>query len=75
VTRLTLDAMIPGGIRTTDHVHHVTNDGTCSRCRKAPAEEEVPLMLWFNANTDMLIYCETCTSEDAWAAMAPIVPA
>lgn len=75
MTRLTIDAVIPGGIRRTDHVHHITNDGTCSRCRKVPVEEEVPLMLWFTADTDMLIYCESCISDDAWAAMAPIVPA
>jgi hypothetical protein len=75
MTRLTVDAFIPGGIKPTDHVHHVTSDDTCSRCRKAVPDDQVPLILWFNDAVDMLVYCEDCTGPEAWAAMAPTVPA
>jgi hypothetical protein len=70
-----VDAMIPGGIRPADHVHRVTNDDTCSRCRQPNDEDEVRIMLWLPGGQDMLIYCEACTGPEAWAAMAPIVPA
>lgn len=69
-----IDAVIPGGVRGSDHVHRVTNDGTCSRCRRAPGEDEVPLLLWFDDGRDLLIYCEACTSDDAFFALAPTVP-
>ena len=51
--------LVPGGIKPTDKVHHVTNDGTCSRCGK-DTEDQVPLMLWSGQADDMLIYCEAC---------------
>jgi hypothetical protein len=57
--------MIPGGIKPTDHWHRGTNDGTCSRCRAAIAEDEVPLMLWTEDGADMLIYCQKCIEDDA----------
>lgn len=75
MTHLTIDGIIPGGIAPTDHVHRDTRDDTCSRCRNLVPDDQVPLMLWFNGDRDMLIYCETCIGEDAWAAQAPIVPA
>jgi hypothetical protein len=60
----TLAAMIPGGIKPTDHWHIRLNDGTCSRCRKEVPDDDVPLMLFGAADNegdcDMLIYCEAC---------------
>jgi hypothetical protein len=50
--------MIAGGIRATDHWHVLTNDGTCSRCRREVPDGEVPLLLW--RGSDLLIYCERC---------------
>lgn len=73
--RLTAQDMIPGSIRPTDHVHRITNDNTCSRCRQWVGEDGVPLMLFFNDGEDLLIYCEACTGEEAWAALATTVPA
>lgn len=58
--RIPNTSLVPGGIQTTDHVHIDTNDGTCSRCRKAIGEDEVPLMLWSRGGRDMLIYCNDC---------------
>lgn len=63
-------SIIPGGIRPTDFVHVDTNDGTCSRCRKTPPEDDVPVMLWSPDGVRLLIYCEACTGDEAWAAMA-----
>jgi hypothetical protein len=51
-------AIIPGGIRPTDHWHIRRSDGTCSRCRREVPEKDVPLYLW--KNDDMLTYCERC---------------
>lgn len=74
--RVSIEAMIPGGVRPTDHVHCVTNDGSCSRCRKPENDDDVPLMLWFGAgNENLLIYCGACTGPDAHAVLAPLVPA
>lgn len=55
-----LAQMIPGGIKPTDFRHVGTNDNTCSRCRKAVPEEQVPILLWLHDGNTMLIYCEDC---------------
>lgn len=57
---MNLANVIPGGIRSTDFRHILVNDGTCSRCRQRPPEEDVPLMLWMHGGLTLLIYCETC---------------
>lgn len=58
-------AIIPGGIKPTDHIHVVTYDGTCSRCRKAIQEDEVPLLLWIPPKGNlMLAYCNACMGWD-----------
>ena len=63
-SRMPIDVIVPGGILATDHVHRVTNDGTCSRCREPVAEDDVPLMLWFGrGGDDLLIYCTRCLHE------------
>jgi hypothetical protein len=67
--------IIPGGILPTDHWHHVTNDDTCSRCRKPVPEGEVPLMLWRNNGDDLLIYCEKCLKAKAPARARETSPA
>lgn len=54
-----ISIFVPGGILATDHVHRMTNDGTCSRCRKRVPDEEVPVMFWLSGD-DMLIYCGDC---------------
>lgn len=68
------ESLIPGGIRPSDYVHVETNDGTCSRCRKTPAEDDLPLMLWSPDGRMLLIYCEACTGPEAWAALATVAP-
>lgn len=60
MTTLPIQAVVPGGIRSTDHWHRMTNDGTCSRCRREVPDDEVPLMFWFQNGHDMLIYCALC---------------
>jgi hypothetical protein len=62
---LTIDQIIPGGIKASDHLHVGTNDNTCSRCRKAIEEDECPLMLWANDGNDMWIFCEACCGVPA----------
>lgn len=57
---LYVSALVPGGIKPTDYMHENTNDGTCSRCRKAVREEQVPIILWADGGGDMWIYCEDC---------------
>lgn len=58
---LVIADVVPGGVRSTDFVHRVTNDSTCSRCRKVVPDEEVPVLIWFGDDgEDMLIYCEGC---------------
>lgn len=73
--RLTVNDLIPGGIKPGDFVHVVTNDGTCSRCLRDD-DEGVPLLVWLDPpnNSRLLIYCEACIGEVAWAAEAPIAP-
>lgn len=73
---LSISDLVPGGIKPGDFVHVETNDGTCSRCRRYD-HESVPLMVWLDppANTRLLIYCEACIGENAWAGEAPIAPA
>lgn len=56
--------MVPGGIKPADHWHVETNDSTCSRCREAVPEDDVPLMLWSDNGKDMLIYCTRCLGGD-----------
>ena len=51
---------LDGGIRVNDHLHVGTYDETCSRCRRAIREDEVPLMLWINQAHDMYAYCTDC---------------
>lgn len=61
MTEVTVDQLIPGGVKPSDHVHRVTNDGTCSRCRKdAMRGDAVPIMFWTQGGRDMLIYCDDC---------------
>lgn len=55
-----LTEIVPGGVLPTDYWHRVTNDGTCSRCRREVPDEDVPLRLWRHNGRDMLIYCEAC---------------
>ncbi|HEX2255632.1 MAG TPA: hypothetical protein VHG92_02835 [Afifellaceae bacterium] len=58
---ISVDQLVPGGILVTDHVHHVLNDGACSRCGEPIPEDVVPLMLWFGqGGEDLLIYCPGC---------------
>jgi hypothetical protein len=62
--RIPIDEVVPGGIQPGDHIHTVGYDNSCSRCRRAIAEGEVPLMLWSNKTSGddmrLLIYCEDC---------------
>jgi hypothetical protein len=59
-----IEALVPGGIKPTDHWHIKTNDDTCSRCRKEVPDEHVPLMLFRGQHgEDMLIYCEDCLAK------------
>jgi len=58
--RATISDLVPGGIRSTDHIHKVTNDHTCSRCRRLVGDGELPLMLWIGVGDDMLLYCQQC---------------
>lgn len=61
---LSIESFVPGGVLPDDHVHHVTNDGTCSRCREVVPDDQVPLMVWFGRDgEDMLAYCEVCLGE------------
>ena len=62
-SKISLDMLVPGGIKPTDHVHLVTNDGTCSRCRRNTFDE-VPLMMWIGEGHRLLIYCQRCCGED-----------
>jgi hypothetical protein len=55
-----ISMLIPGGILPTDHIHKETDDGTCSRCRVAVEEGEVPLTFWIGNGNDMLRYCMAC---------------
>ena len=57
---LSIFAIVPGGLKPTDHWHRMTNDNTCSRCRAPVSDDDVPLMLWSEDGNDMLIYCEAC---------------
>jgi hypothetical protein len=61
---LTIADLVPGGIRSTDHLHIRTSDGTCSRCRVFVPEEQVPLLIWVNGK-DLLIYCPACLDTPA----------
>lgn len=59
-----IEMLVPGGRLPTDHLHHKTNDQTCSRCRWTVKHGEVPLMLRLNDGQDLLIYCETCCAGE-----------
>lgn len=55
---------IKANILPTDFVHYMTSDDTCSRCRRAIDEDEVPLRFWPASDTNkMLVYCEACSDE------------
>jgi hypothetical protein len=60
MNEIQIEQLVPGGIKATDHIHKGRNDGTCSRCRKMPAEDDVPLMFWAKQGTWLWIYCEKC---------------
>lgn len=75
---LPIETLVPGGILESDHVHVGTNDETCSRCRRAVPEHEVPILLWLTPD-DLLIYCNVCTQTpddrgDARALVADLEP-
>jgi len=62
--RFTIADIVPGGILPTDVWHVRTHDGSCSRCRSPIPEDEVPLLLWDEADTNrMLAYCHACTGR------------
>lgn len=51
-------------IKPSDHVNYMTSDEKCSRCRREIREDEVPLRLWSQKDSNyMWIYCEDCTDE------------
>ncbi len=51
-------------ILPTDHLFVKTNDGTCSRCREAIAEAEVPLILWSEKDPNyMWQFCTRCAFD------------
>lgn len=57
-----ITSIIPGGIKPTDFCHKETNDNTCSRCRRAIREDEIPITLWRDSDpNDMWIFCNDCT--------------
>ncbi len=59
------EALIPGGILPSDHIHVIANDDTCSRCRRAIREDEVPLRCWGGRDgAFMWIYCDDCVGWD-----------
>lgn len=65
-TRMSINAFVPGGIKASDHLHRVMNDGTCSRCRNEVSDEHVPLLLWVGDDgRDMYIFCEECLAKEA----------
>jgi hypothetical protein len=58
--------VVPGGLLPTDHVHVRTNDGTCSRCRRACDDDDdnIPLLVWIGDGERMLIFCQDCLGGD-----------
>lgn len=61
---VSLETLVPGGIKPTDRWHMETNNNTCSRCRAEVPDEDCPLLLWDESGNNMLIYCERCL---AWS--------
>ena len=59
------DKLVPGGILPSDVQMILTNDGTCSRCRKVIDQEEVPLRLWLRGGRDLYQFCECCCGVSA----------
>lgn len=59
-----VEKLVPGGILRTDFCHVDTFDETCSRCRKAIPEDDVPLLLWIGKGKDMYAYCRDCNGFD-----------
>jgi len=51
-------------IRKTDHLHYITSDDTCSRCRRKIPDDDIPLRFWPKSDRNyMLIYCDNCIDE------------
>lgn len=67
-SRPTLEDLVPGGIKPTDHLHVETNDGTCSRCGERPPVGDAPLMLWLRGGHDLYIFCFACLMAEPSAA-------
>ena len=48
-------------IRKWHHLHYITSDDTCSRCRRKITDDEIFLRFWPRENRNyMLIYCDDC---------------
>lgn len=67
MAEFSIEHFVPGGILPDDHWHILTNDDTCSRCRKPISEDEFPLLIWSGTGKNMLSYCEACTGRDGEA--------
>ena len=51
-------------IAPDDHINYMTSDNKCSRCRRDIQDDEVPLRLWPESDTNfMYVYCEECSSN------------
>jgi NAD-dependent SIR2 family protein deacetylase len=43
------------------HLHYITSDNTCSRCRRKIPDDDIPLRFWPKSDPRyMLIYCDDC---------------
>lgn len=62
-----IEALIPGGIRASDHAHVGTSDESCSRCRRPLREDEVPLRCREGDGTVMWIWCDDCSGFERQA--------
>lgn len=67
-SRISLEDVVPGGVKPTDHLHVEVSDGTCSRCRERPPIGDVPLMLWVRGGHDLYIFCSLCLQAEPPAA-------
>ena len=59
-----VEDLVPGGVLPTDFCHVKTFDETCSRCRKAIPEDDIPLLLWIGDGENMYAYCRDCNGFD-----------